>query len=81
MKLWVARNEGYEEEEVLHDRFKHVSGELFIFYDTPLLVYDSEKQRKIWTCSREMCEVPSYMFPGIKEGECVVFSNITEKEG
>ena len=31
MKLWVARNEGYEE-EVLHDRFEHVSGELFIFY-------------------------------------------------
>ena len=29
MKLWIARNEGYEE-EVLHDRFKHVSGELFI---------------------------------------------------
>ena len=40
MKLWVARNEGYEE-EVLHDRFKHVSGELLIFYDTPMLVYES----------------------------------------
>lgn len=29
----------------------------------------------------KMCEVPSYMFPGIKEEECVVFSNIIEKEG
>lgn len=73
MELWVARNEGYDE-EVLHDRYTHVTGELLIFYDKPELKYDSTENRRKWTNARIMGNPESYMFPEIKEEECIKFT-------
>lgn len=67
MRIWIARNEGYYEDEL------RVTGELMVFYDTPILKYDSKKRRRCWTCARVMCQAPSYMFPEIEEEKCVMF--------
>lgn len=66
-KLWIARDEGtYEDDE-------RVSGALHIFYDSPLLLQDISKNIKTWQNARVLCEVPSYMFPEIKEKTCALF--------
>lgn len=76
IKLWIARNEGWEE-EYLHDRYQHVPGELLICYDRPTLKYDDSLGRQIWKYARIMHEAPSYMFPEIKEKECVEFEGLS----
>ena len=76
MKLYIARDSNYfedddEDEDVL------INGEIHIFYDTPILEYNTHvnnhKDRHgdyIWCLSRMIGTVPSYMFPDLKEKEC-----------
>ena len=73
LKLWLARNEG-KEEEYVHDRYTHVDGELLVCLDKPILKFDPDELRNKWMYSRIMCEAPSYMFPEIDEGTWVEFS-------
>ena len=73
LKLWLARNEG-KEEEYIHDRCTHVPGELLVCFDKPILKHDPDEHRNKWMYSRIMCEAPNYMFPEIEEGTCVEFS-------
>ena len=77
MKLWVARNEGYYDEE---DEDLRITGELLVCYDKPILEYDSNKGRMVWKYSRVMHEAPSYMFPEIEEQTCKVFMTHTIEE-
>ena len=69
MKLWIERTEAdipddvYESVVERHPENRIVYTKLYVFYDKPV-------------CSaRLMCEVPNYMFPEIKEGECVEFES------
>lgn len=70
---------------------EQVRGNLHIFYDTPELLYvdgvynenrknDNDwyqrSQYYKWQNARLICDIPSYMFPEIKEGECIEFINI-----
>ena len=77
LKLWIARNEGYYDDE---DENLRITGELLICYDQPILEYDSDKRRKMWKYSRIMHEAPSYMFPEIEEMTCRVFTTHTIEE-
>lgn len=67
-KMWLARDEA-----ILPDDFKvreedaYRFGKLHLFYDTPLLEYEEETHKQVWCCARKCCEIPSYMFPNIKE--------------
>lgn len=75
MKLWIARDEAVVPEDMEHFIERHPEKEiefakLHIFYDKP---YWSGCDGK-WYGARDMCEVPNYMFPEIKIGDCVEFS-------
>lgn len=69
MKLWIKRTEAdipddvYESVVERHPENRIVYTKLYVFYDKPVDV------------ARLMCEVPNYMFPEIKEGECVEFES------
>lgn len=79
IKLWIARDEGYDE-EFMHDRYTHITGELHLFYDRPELVRDSTDDRIKWTNARVIGNPESYMFPDIKEKECVELTGKTFEE-
>ena len=69
MKLWIERTEAdipddvYESVVERHPENRIVYTKLYVFYDKPV------------GSARLMCEVPNYMFPEIKEGECVEFES------
>ena len=69
MKLWIKRTEAdipaevYESIVERHPEDMIVYTKLYVFYDKPI----GE--------ARLICEVPNYMFPEIKEGECVEFES------
>lgn len=69
-KLWIARDEGKWDEDV-----KQI-GELNLFYDTPQLLFDVENRISYWGNARKIGQIPSYMYPEIKDRECYVFNNI-----
>lgn len=73
IKFWIARDEGIYLEE---DDRKPQPGKLHIFYDTPEILYDRVNNNKYFGNARVICEIPSYMFPEIKEGTCLVISDI-----
>lgn len=66
-KVWIARDEGI----MFEDDDYPQKGKLHVFYDLPILEYDSELHILKWTCARKIGEVPSYMYPSIKEKECI----------
>lgn len=71
IKLWIARDAGiYDEDYELVEK-----GKLHIFYDTPLVDKDPNDGHTIFTCSRCIGEIPSYMYPEIKEGDCYQFNS------
>lgn len=59
--IWIAR------EEDIEDKYSdaYLPGKLSLFYDTPLYVYNSKKERKEWGCARKISEIPNYMFPEV----------------
>lgn len=71
MKIWIYRTEAdipsdvYESVIWRHPEDAIHYTKLIVFYDKP--------QTKNPLASRTMCEVPNYMYPEIKEGECCEF--------
>ena len=73
--MYIARDEG-----ICHDEGEHKSqGKLRLFYDTPLI--DKDPQTNTWKfdCTRCVAEIPSYMYPEIKEGDCYEISITMDK--
>lgn len=69
-KLYIARDEGKWDEDVKKE------GELNLFYDTPQLLFDVEDQILYWGNARKIAEIPSYIYPQIRDKECYVFNNL-----
>jgi hypothetical protein len=69
-KLYIARDEGKWDEDVKKE------GELNLFYDTPQLLFDIDKQISYWGNARKIARIPSYMYSQIRDKECYVFNNI-----
>lgn len=67
ISIYIARDEGI----ILKDDDYPQKGKLHLFYDTPILDYDYELRIFKWTCARMIGEIPSYMYPSIKEKECI----------
>lgn len=66
MYLWIARDERQQHPKY-HDELE-LHGKLHVFYDSPIL-----KNGK-WTLARQLGgEIPSYMFPELKECCCQKF--------
>ncbi len=70
LKLYIARDEGKWDEDV------QTTGELNLFYDTPQLLFDIDKRISYWGNARKIANIPSYMYPQIKDKECYVFNDI-----
>lgn len=68
-KIWLARDEAVVPYDIrVREDEIYRFGKLHLFYDTPLLgPADDGSHRQVWSCARLCCEVPSYMFPNIKE--------------
>lgn len=73
-KIWIARdqNETDEDGNIIKP------GKLHAFYDTPELSVDFDSSIFKWTCARKMFEIPSFMYPNVKEMECVVYESYKE---
>lgn len=69
-KLYIARDEGKRDEDV------QTAGELNLFYDTPELLFDVKNWISYWGNARKIAQIPSYMYPYIKDRECYVFNNL-----
>lgn len=69
-RLYIARDEGKWDEDVKKE------GELNLFYDTPQLLFDIDKQTSYWGNARKIAQIPSYMYPQVKDKECYVFKNL-----
>jgi hypothetical protein len=72
MKLWIARTEANIPYDVdcSNDTEKLYYTKLYVLYDKP-----SGNWNDLLRDVRKMCEVPNYMFPEIKEKECVEFES------
>lgn len=62
-KLYIARDENPSDE----DWDIRSPGKLHLFYDKPLI------QDGKFVCARQITEIPSYMYPNIKDGDCYEF--------
>lgn len=69
-RLYIARDEGKWDEDVKKE------GELNLFYDTPQLLFDIDKQTSYWGNARKIAGLPSYMYPQVKDKECYVFNDL-----
>lgn len=68
LSIYLARDERGEHPK-FHDELE-LYGKLHVFYDTPIFNNSTGK----WELSRQLGgEIPSYMFPDIKEKECRKF--------
>lgn len=66
IRMWIARDEGiYDDDYELVEK-----GKLHLFYDTPLVHRDTETNILKFDCARCIGEIPNYMYPWIKEGDC-----------
>ena len=70
LKLYIARDEGKWDEGV------QMTGELNLFYDTPQLLFDVKDWTSYWGNARKIAQIPSYMYPQVKDKECYVFNNL-----
>lgn len=66
--IYMARDEGVMEEDVRTPQ----QGKIHLFYDTPLLEYDNKERILKWGCARKIGEIPSYMYPSLKEKEYIM---------
>ena len=73
--IYIARDDGicYDEDE------RKTQGKLHLFYDTPLIDKDPQTNTLKFDCARCIAEIPSYMYPEIKEGDCYEISIIMDK--
>lgn len=69
-KLYIARDEGKWDEGV------QTTGELNLFYDTPELLFDVGNWVSYWGNARKIAQIPSYMYPQVKDKECYVFNDL-----
>ena len=69
-KLYIARDEGKWDEDV------QKAGELNLFYDTPQLLFNVKYWTSYWGNARKIAQIPSYMYPQVKDKECYVFNNL-----
>lgn len=69
-KLYIARDEGK------WDKGVQTTGELNLFYDTPQLLFDVKDWTSYWGNVRKIANIPSYMYPQVKDKECYVFNNL-----
>lgn len=69
-KLYIARDEGKWDEDV------QKAGELNLFYDTPELLFNVKDWISYWGNARKIAQIPSYMYPQVKDKECYVFNNL-----
>jgi hypothetical protein len=69
-KLYISRDEGKWDEDV------QTTGELNLFYDTPELLFNVKDWTSYWGNARKIANIPSYMYPQIKDKECYVFNNL-----
>ena len=68
--IYIARDEG-----VCYDEDDHKSqGKLHLFYDKPLIHKDLQTNTRKFDCARCIAEIPSYMYPDIKDGDCYEIS-------
>lgn len=74
-KIWIARDES----QISEDGYK-IPGNLTAFYDTPQLEYNLDSRTWCYTKARILSKLPSYMYPNVKEKECLVFNSICEDE-
>ena len=73
--MYIARDEG-----ICYDEDEHKSqGQLHLFYDTPLIDKDPQTNTLKFDCARCIAEIPSYMYPDIKEGDCYEISITMDK--
>ena len=73
--MYIARDEG-----VRYDEDDHKSqGKLHLFYGTPLIHRDSQTNTWKFDCARCIAEIPSYMYPDIKDGDCYEISISMDK--
>lgn len=70
LKLYIARDEGKWDEDV------QKAGELNLFYDTPQLLFNVKDRTSYWGNARKIANIPSYMYPQVKDKECYVFNNL-----
>lgn len=66
MVIWIARDKNLE-----NDWGEVEPGNLTAFYDSPILEHHSRGD--MWGCARVIGNIPNYMFPEIKPGECKKF--------
>ena len=73
--MYIARDEGicYDEDE------RKSQGKLHLFYDTPLINKNPQTNTWKFDCARCIAEIPSYMYPDIKEGDCYEISITMDK--
>ena len=69
-KLYIARDEGK------WDKGVQTTGELNLFYDTPQLLFDVKDWTSYQGNARKIANIPSYMYPQVKDKECYVFNNL-----
>ena len=72
--IYIARDEG-----VCYDDERKSQGKLHLFYDTPLIDKDPQTNTLKFGCARCIAEIPSYMYPEIKEGDCYEISITMDK--
>lgn len=73
IRMWIARDEG-----IYNDDFEVLEkGKLHLFYDTPLVKKNSDTNTLKFDCSRCIGEIPSYMYPWVKEGDCYELESST----
>lgn len=73
--MYIARDEG-----VCYDEDKYKSqGKLHLFYDKPLIHKDLQTNTRKFDCARCIAEIPSYMYPEIKDGDCYEISISMDK--
>ena len=77
-KLWIARDPDYD--ECIDGFWEPQKGTLRLFYDTPVLFYDSKLTRSVWGNARQICEIPNYMFPNITPETSPAVFTYNEKE-
>ena len=78
--IYIARDNAMVPDDMAHYIERHPEDEiqyakLHIFYDTPIW-----NASGYWGCAREMAEIPNYMFPEVKQGECLEFLPITQTQ-
>lgn len=67
ISLYIARDARIiDEDGILTDK-----GEIHLFYDKPLYNYDDVTNSWKYGHARCVGKVPSYMYPGLKSGQCL----------